>query len=1112
MKCYNQVSLYRAFVLALMLSSTLVACVKPSPRSSEANANFADPLSGEAAQPASTFYNEEVTGSAIVSQNLPNFSIPTEKLFHFKTCVKDKRTRETIKGHKFVVKGGDKEIAVRSDEAGCLNWSEPFGFDGLNDAKFLPVKRTVVADGMHTGSRHLSICINPWNYDNSEAVRDCLRKPVPDEQLLKADEALSHVKGKNSDGSAVEQFLLVDDLRINTVHSPGLPEGAMLDFTVTMGPKIERRNVRGETDPYILKDGRFRTQIWLISKPSGDEGTCYIMARSDSKDAVAMDGGRLRDELRMSLSYIPTYGQLEMVSVVRAEGQDGKEVPGLRPFEGAWILGDYASLMGMRFGFDRTARYKKDDKAFSAEEYVRGCDDVKNADPRNQKNSPLVESARKIIDQVLTPDPVDAAWIAKVTNDVPKDLMTTRYVKGQDIPKLFPKDPIARKFKDGADTLFSPDDGLPSGIRRLDQFSFGLISVRAEPILRESTTERTIKYVVTTRVTNPLSNWSPARKVEFMVENSKGEVVRKVTNDEGDLIFDDVLHHTYYQPEGYILNVVRITHPSGFSRRLGIVLNPWANNDGFVFGRDIRRMTVDLIAQVNLIERPKSELIVMDFNWGAQGFRYEVDDLLGLTIYKQFLLKLRPRALRYSSLMRGILENESLRDGVYLMKLAVHRDYRPPGGEAQEVITAIRKLVRVASGEINTPVEVAFRDFRILKFRANFMVELETIEESKLTAEEKRTLYTDKPLESLLAKDSGLAARSFIGPVVAYSNGFTATMRPTDDLAESYCKHETEKMFFIDCDELKRHQVGSPSYEAEEEAKFVGSIRHMAHVSVTQIIERQDALDKEYRRNMVNRAQLPVLLKDGNFEYAVRWNEDVVLKRNSGVGKDNVSLPVGSTFKTLVSRLSDIRPNRSFSSGTMGFSSAYTSFTGNKPVDTNAMDQVFFGGSPLTQDLAARLCVFFVEDLILRSNSKAEDSLSFAEKAAARYRRQQLNDNCLRSALGDFGARAKSAGEPTFIVEHKYRVARIAETARGGGNLLYVNTGTNSSFDRSRSMSFSYGFSPLGPVNGLLKAVPAMVGVQRFLDASGFSVGWSNNQSTSMSDGASVGSQVSLSV
>jgi hypothetical protein len=1168
------------FIVAPMAMVLVISgCMKPHSKTIDPNNDFSNSTS------TATFYNEEVTGRAVTSKTLSGFSLPTEKLFNFRSCVRNKRTQDAIKGHKFTVRGGAADVATRSDESGCINWSEPIAYNALSDPKWLTIKRMLIANGMHTGQRDLDIAINPWTRDGEESVRDLSKRSVPEDQIVSKDKVKLYLAGYSSNESPkngadadanstgtnapklnsannnsqteLRKSLWIDDLRTVTTYNPANSHGsATVDLSISMGPKILTQNIRGEVDPIALSEGRFNAQFWIVAKTDATDRGCLILANSGPISKMEMVGGKLRDEVKLKMHYMSTYGQLELVGHISA-----KEGPtSLRPFDGVWMMGDNTALLGMKFAEQRRATYDSaTNGAFSAEQYISSCmttEEFENFVESN--NKPIDPTATVRIDANIKPSAgADGKAIATKTVEIPADLDVDECIRPQDLPRLFPQDTAANNyFSTSAKTQLKFDNKelseqllscvnrkLPSGISKIEQFEFSQVKMGSgiapepieDPMNNETTTERTIKFNIAPKVTNPLAQGALVRDVEFTIEKSDGTVEKRRTNHEGILTFSDKVHHRYFEPQHFVLKVFKIRHASGFSKTMVIVMNPW-DPKFYTFARDLRMMTRREAARVNLIPRPPSELLLTSFNWGTQAFRYEVDNFLNLKMAKQFNLTLNPRVLSYSSLTDGRNSHEPLRDGVYLMKLAIQKDYRSPTRKPQEFITAIRRLVRVQSGQINTPVEIAVRDLRVLKIRSNMMIEIAVIDESKLTLEQRAKLSADVPLDSLIDPNSGMKSRTFIGPVVAYSNGFTSQMRPTDDLSEVYCNT-------IDCDDLKKDAHIPPS-ELSEDAKFFGSIRHLANVSSTQMIERWFELEKKYRSTMAETAKLTNFLKFGNYEYAAFNNEAQIIKQEPTLLNNNAVLAKNSGYEDLVNRLSDINPNDHFISTINAILAGVPGHSwSNQPqvdadkfkqkIDVDNFKQSVLNNKTISPELATRLCVFFVEDLILQLTPDEKDNSgfvnSFLYKSAREASRIRLNEACVHDYL-QHSVAENDPGKSSLQFEHKLRVFNVPDGERLGGSLIYLGISSGSSFGQSKSESFSYGWSPTSTTKESLDIINKYQGVtnkvtaafssffgplraaQMFIEASGVSTSLGYSTSKSMSEGSSVNTGQNIAV
>lgn len=1131
----------------------LAGCIKPKEAIVNSETITAPPEKGRVPQPPASFYHEVVNFEVSVFSNVPKFSIPNAKLYTFHTCLKDRRTNEPLIGHQFIIRGGAEEVVERTRDNGCLFWTERVAFNAVvPKAKFIPLRRQIVGTGIHTGLRNLYIAINPWSKTGgADAFRDLDNTPVPDEQLASDSEAASALLGKTGSGDIQLGRLWMDDLRTNITHDPNAPTGR-LEFQAVMTPEILQRNVVGQPDNLILNDGTFRVEFWLLgfhdSAPT--EKKCAIMAKSRPR-IIRVEAARLRDQVAMIKNVHLSLGQYQLIA--RIEVVDSA-VP-IAPFSGAWMVGDHDNLLNMKFNQPLRRMYDDAENLanFEARDYVNGCRDL------TPEASALGLAAGPRISDTLPnlgrPDPVTGSYIGpfgrlgpvdqyKPLEPLPlsekdrKHIESQRCVRPEHIPYLFPYDRDARTIAAGSDLLTCASENLPSGLFSLERFEFGVIrigeGITAEPILtgRETNTERRLAYLVNLPVMNPLTK-QPIRDVEFEITTLKPEprltdqgtvvvsvptTVKRRTNIHGRLVFNDEVFHTYYKEERFILRIIQIRHvASGFTRKLLLVINPWDNN-GFTFGRDLRAISPDKLVNINVELRDKSRLLITGFSWNTYGFQYNVDDLMNLRIYKTFIITLVPRVLRYSSLVFGRAANEPLRDGLYLMRYALQKDYKPVNEIAREYISGNQKLVRVTEGRIVTNVTFDFADFRVLKLRSRLMIELVAVEERALNREEFIRGHTEKSLNSIIKQNSGLDARTFIGPVVAYNNGFSGPMRPLDDLTESFCRQ-------VDCGQLKTNAseilaesvrkqklaaqnmcdqdgairygaqskgTGNPKvlvpgeeadgYECESEEKFFDSITHLAGKTAKDMLDRLPEVFQIYQAEQKALASLKRYFEYSNTELVSLGDgpgsvyQDFVSERLSQKELD----PGPQTMRTLVDHsLRSWRtryPNRNELSKTpyatldaVWLKQSYEE--GLKSLG----EELFDHNQPMTIPTMAMFCPILIEKVIFPikpgvKKTKMGESLLENCRGAVH---QAMNVELRKIEDAKHGILrppdTHDVNRSPISIERFYRTRKVGYSTRGRGNLLVLNVGASAGLDTGKSGSFSYGFSPLAALESLVK-------------------------------------------
>lgn len=306
------------------------------------------------------------------------------------------------------------------------------------------------------------------------------------------------------------------------------------------------------------------------------------------------------------------------------------------------------------------------------------------------------------------------------------------------------------------------EQGLAFDLQPIRFKTMGIRFVRVAP--GETATRRTIIYRVETEVVDTITG-SPVRKQSFKIKkllthkmqtrtDQRGETTDLIfTDDDGVLKWTDEISHLFYVAEQFYYPEVELTHVnSNYKKSLKMAINPW--NSGWTFGTDFRGRE-EFYQNMNKQEKRDSLFMVDAFRYQTIRFRYEIDEYMTLNVKKAVVMALDPLTQRYT-IEEGRKGGEELRDGIYLMKIAlvkyyldpfnngtklirdeddVHRiasvsdDYEAKKGE---YITVVKKLLRVQGGRITTPIEFSMRDLRMMSIRSNIMVQIETVDEQRL--------------------------------------------------------------------------------------------------------------------------------------------------------------------------------------------------------------------------------------------------------------------------------------------------------------------------------------------------------------------------------------------
>jgi len=234
-------------------------------------------------------------------------------------------------------------------------------------------------------------------------------------------------------------------------------------------------------------------------------------------------------------------------------------------------------------------------------------------------------------------------------------------------------------------------------LRAMDRFYFSPLKMRFVRIMPgESATDRTLQYSVTTCLEHGLYGSVVGRGLQFNIEtedNGKIHKMRRATNEAGCLTWFGFLSHKYYRKEVLQKKIAKVEFAgtdgdksneqwkstiNKYSREFPYYMNPW--DEKWTFGWDSPDMPEGYADEISdqRKDAPKSQLFIADFRYETMGFRYAIDKYLDLKVKKAILLKAYPYVLKYNSIVLGRNGTEKLRDGIYLMKVALQKDYLDP--------------------------------------------------------------------------------------------------------------------------------------------------------------------------------------------------------------------------------------------------------------------------------------------------------------------------------------------------------------------------------------------------------------------------------------------------
>ncbi len=699
----------------ILLAASLSACTNPK-RGKDENSG-------------ATFFVKELSGSGSTQVATGAvWKVPDSVTFTFQACLAARGSRSDLFNQPFSVEipGSPQVINVQTNRtSGCFNWKEtmPYNFFA-GQSGWIKLTRTIVGQGANEGKQQVVIAVNPWAVDNGarrdrgDAVifmnsGDLRMAPA---KIFETENVATALSGELQGSSR----LIVQNVSIKSMPQHEGDKWVEMLVEVEMDPTIQSLDAQGNPSYQDVKDGQFDIVMQVMANNVGEKMDQKILLLGGANHAIGRSmNGRLKAEFSVRQQVKANQGNLEMVLQVQPHGLSAYK--SLKPFNGIF-----------RFGPGDVIKDQSGNLANQCMDGGEAC------------------SFNNIVSQAANYKEVMGMFEGRGAG--PEDSFEQLKTKGYVL--------------DNARYIFSN------------------LKLRFTSILPgETATQRTVVYTAATCITDiqtgrPLANTpmtiSYIHGDDGRVDMEPSTDIVKSTDESGCLSWNGQAFHKYYEPEEFFEKEVVITKGSGFKRHMKFYLNPW--DDKFTFGWDSREFTKEFFDEIRSRKKVQSRFFLGDYSYHTFRFLYNIDQFMELEVQKWITLSLVPQVLRYSGIVNARKMVEHLRDGIYMMKVAIQKSYLDPRDNSpwllrnspqyqaelatfnghemavKQYITTNIALVRVVDGVIIYPIELTMRDLRLMRVRANFLIQLETVDERLIQAyhEFRKQAITDQDLDRKL--------------------------------------------------------------------------------------------------------------------------------------------------------------------------------------------------------------------------------------------------------------------------------------------------------------------------------------------------------------------------
>lgn len=678
---------------------------------------------------------------ALMIENIRGWSVPATQTFSFFTVLSDTISRNSLRDFSFEILDEEGNQICEASQVPNLSpkcrfkanadseiqWIEHIGYDYFKSlAEPVFIVRKIRGLGSRRGTRTIVLQINPWasdrpglseveqrtfNLSESESsllvnrtykasehlrvmnettdsselvVMNVTPQVYPDTEPLligRYDDELASIRDqyqlenffftrydreefikrrRENDPTLPENLDFVSEITRgqNTFYVYRLPDetypenldGIKLDFVLKMNMGYRYSTLNGEKKTVEISVGRFRVHAHLLLEPTTGVQPVLLTAGLQPQIQNIKRDNVLQFNYKAIIPFYPSSGIIKLALRIYPQGIG----QGLKPVDRLFTVGPYNRLIG------RTGDLIEDEVSYN--DNFKFEDYIKSALNGNEAyNLGYVDRAR----------------------DFQFNTMTVRFSTVEAGETAAQRTVIFRVNTPVIDEL----TGIaPAG----DNVAFEVVSVHTD----YNNPSDTSKWKVVT-LTNPSNNNDPSR-----VRN-------------GEFIWYDKITHKYYQKEELVERYVFITRWKNGSnlaqdirtwinthkdltnedlpshiQKLKIFLNPWDEKFG-TFGLDARIASESFLQNVRGRDKIEPRFFIGDFGYETLRFRYKIDKDMHLNVKKTVLLNVKPLVLRYSSILEGINSVYNLRDGIYLMKTAIQKDYLDPSARNEKDIFAI---------------------------------------------------------------------------------------------------------------------------------------------------------------------------------------------------------------------------------------------------------------------------------------------------------------------------------------------------------------------------------------------------------------------------------------
>lgn len=707
-----------------------------------------------------SFFADEVSGSLLNEVLQEHISLPKERTYLMKVCIRDLKHSKPVLNHPFLIEELNQDVTT--DSTGCISWNEKIAFEYLTDPAFIKYERKIKSKGLHSGSYKITYAINPWDTETYHNAIDLSKNKV--EPLIDSDAIAEKLSGK-SQKQAYDLWVEDGRMFVNEEKMGDVEKNKYeLKYDFNLAPFIKTKKTSGEGSLYNLKYGLFSGRVEIIQRyfvgGENEKNTYEILASTNFHDEAMKKGAFSFTKILTFKGGPPSRGNL----FLRLYLEPSKAVPNLNPFVGIFPIGDFRNI--------RTNTFLK---------VLPSDNSIKDFESQLPKNKTYMSSdaKSKSAQGEVEDNTSSGARSGKADSTLSWTTLEIKSpIKGEQITNH------KRKFT------------YPVNICFTNNLTQGPVSFQNFKVYGFSTNEN--------------------------VPGEEKKITPSNTN--GCIFWTDTIEYDIYECRRYYKGYVIIENPDyNLKIKRYYYINPWDDFFGGKDEKEIDNPDV-MNTSCNTENPKRSEIVLQDLSIKTHTMDYDnsINSFLEFSAPKKLGIELYPK-VKIPSDLKHDFDNplDTLIDGPYLLRVLITKNRNM--AEKPTIIAQEDIPVMMRQGKVYAEFSFRLLDHRLFLTRNTIFLQLLALKNDKVIAGNDWSLKLKNPsdkFENIINNDTFLLYPIFFEDIVM--DGEThKTLRSYS--GSEYTKHikieTTGKKFDFDFDKLIAEFKAKNQKNSDENAK-----------------------------------------------------------------------------------------------------------------------------------------------------------------------------------------------------------------------------------------------------------------------------------------------------